>query len=193
VRQPSPLSSGRQPSPMPADWEYEIYGTVSEMTNDRTVKPLTRENYLDESDCTYMCMWMDAMIDEFKFGLLLCQGNYKLERHDDWVMSDHEGTERAVFLILCQTGVHIKKCVEGVWTEDYEDNYMIPGNFILLEFDQDYLFVTPHHKAVQLKVHDLKPASKKPRTLSPSIPHASTQATDMRTLLHQMSLCSNKM
>jgi len=140
-----------------------------------------------------MSMWMDAMIDEFKFGLLLCQGKYKLERYDDWTHDEHEGTERAVFLIVCETGVHIKKCVEGLWTEDYEEEYMIPGNFILLEFDQDYLFVTPHHRAVQLKVHDLKPASKKPRTLSPSIPHPSTQPTDMRTLLHQMSLCSNKM
>ena len=139
-----------------------------------------------------MCMWMDAMIDHFKFGLLLCQGNYKLERHDDNVMTDHEGTERAVFLIVCQTGVHIKKCVEGMWTEDYEEEYMIPGNFILLEFDQDYLFVTPQHKAVQLKVHDLRPAAKKPRTLSPTIPTPSPQLTAMSTLLHQMSLCSNK-
>jgi hypothetical protein len=143
-------------------------------------------------------MWMDAMIDEFKFGLLLCQGNYKLERYDDWVMSDHEGTERAVFLIVCQKGVHICKCEQGRWKEcSVERDYISsPGNFILLEFDKDYLFVMPDHKndAVQLKVHDLNPASaaKKPRTLPPSIPHSSTQPTDMRTLLHQMSLCSNK-
>ena len=168
------------------------------MTTDRTVKPLTMEqNLFDRSDCTYMGMWIDTKHDEFEFGLLLCEGKYKLQRNNDFNNDDHEGTERAVFLIVCQKGVHICKCEGGQWKEcsEEQDYVRSPGNFILLEFDKDYLFVMPDHQndAVQLKVHDLRPASKKPRTLSPSIPHPSTQTTDMRTLLHRMSLCSNKM
>ena len=154
-------------APPPSESEYAVYAKVHIPPMSRSVQPLTPDDLIDRSDCTYQSMWMDETRDFLKAGLLLCKDKFNVEVHDGWTINRHcINSGRAMFLILCEAGVTHYKCDDGdggrseEWILDEES--AAPGDAIYLGFNMEHLFITSQNKAVQLKVVDLRPGANNP-------------------------------
>jgi hypothetical protein len=185
---------GRRPRAEP---EYRLYAKVSTAKNTvlQTIVPLTDDDFIEESNCTYQSIWNDKIHPHFKAGLLLCQRGFKVEYGD---MLRNDNTGRDMLLIPCEAGLcHYAQNSDMKWT--VRNQNVTPANYVYLSWGQDQLFTTTAGTAIQLKVVDAHPpdaahstiAMKRRTSEVPSHPHA--QLADMRTLLHQMSLHSTKM
>ena len=178
---------------VPAKAEYSLYAKVSDTPSpfDHVVQPLTEAQFIEYSDCMYQRIWKDTVQPHFKAGLLLCREGVNIERDD--IMRYDNIKQRTMFLILCETGVTHYEGRGPKWDKVHED--MTPGNYIYLSWNFDHLFTTADGKSIQLKVVDERPvvAQQKPAIgwLKPG-GEAESQLAQMKTLLHQMQLSSNK-
>jgi len=176
----------------PTKAEYSLYAKVSDTPSpfDDAVQPLAEEHEIDHSDCIYQRIWKDTVQPHFKAGLLFCRKGDNIEREKS---IRYDIPARTMFLILCETEVTHYEGRDLNWVKVHED--MTPGNYIYLSWNLDHLFTTAGGKSIQLKVVDARPvaAQKRPAItwLEPG-GGAETSLAQMKTLLHQMKLNSNK-
>jgi hypothetical protein len=97
-------------------------------------------------------------------------------------------------LILCETGITHFEGRGMKWVE-YKEN-MTPGNYTHLIWNIEHLFTTADGKSIQLKVVDEHPDAAQQTSAFKkrhSAGEAHEQLAQMKTLLHQMKLSSNKL
>ena len=178
---------GRQARPQV---EYRLYAKVSDTPPTfESVQPLTDTDFIEESDCTYQSIWSPRIQPHFKAGLLLCQKGFNIER--GWMNRNHNILNRAMFLILCESGITHFEDRNMEWVE-YQDD-MTPANYIYLTWNKDHHFTTAAGKSIQLKVVDAHPEETLPRlALKRPADTSDKNLLEMKTLLHQMKLTSNK-
>lgn len=177
--------------------EYLLYARVSDTTRETMlgakVKPLTEDDLIDTSNCTYQSIYMPAVQEHFKAGLLLCQKGCaveysKIDRTDD--------TGRTMFLIPCEAGLEHITSTSGPDMRWRWSNKVTPAVYTYLRWNTDELFNTALGKSIQLKVVDArepdlehqKPDMKRAR--ESTLSNGGT-LTDMKTLLNEIQLTSN--
>jgi hypothetical protein len=147
--------------------EYSLYAKVSDTPSpfNDDVQKLSDEYWIEDSDCIYQRIWNKSVQPHFKAGLLLYRDGDKIER--GLMNREDQIRHRAIFLILCETGVRHYEESGPKWIEVTED--MTPGNYIYLRWNVDHLFTTADGKLIQLKVVDARPEAAQSR---PAIPWA---------------------
>jgi hypothetical protein len=177
---------------VPAKAEYSLYAKVSDTPSpfNDDVQPLTEDQFIEHSDCMYQRIWKKTLQPHFKAGLLFCRKGDNIEREDSM---RYAIKDRTMFLILCETEVTHYEGRGLKWNKVHED--MTPGNYIYLSWNLDHLFTTADGKSIQLKVVDAHPVAAQQRpamTWLESGGGADSSLAQMKTLLHQMKLSSNK-
>jgi hypothetical protein len=158
------------------------------------VVPLTEDDYLETSNCTYHSIWQPHVQEHFKAGLLLCPEGSNIEHGDK--LSRVENTGRDMQLIPCETGLnHYRSTGENRWR--LREEKLVPANYVHLAWGTEHLFCTNKSKAIQLKVvweaasqtPTLKKAKSEP-DVGPA-PAKKEPIIDLTALLHEMKLASN--
>ena len=178
-------------------FEYGLYARVFDTPEnfDAYKQRLTDNDHIDDSDCTYQTLWQPEIQNHFKAGLLYAEMGINIKR-GHWDM--HDLKKSTMFLILCETGIrHYEDRSENPrekpnWVENTSDK-MIAGRYIHINWDMNNIFTTAIGKSVQLKVVQQdtgtgarRKAAKRKSEAAALTPRA--QLSDMKTLLHQMSL-----
>jgi len=183
----------------PPQVEYRLYAKVFDTpeTFDAYAQRLTDKDLIDVSDCIYQTIWSEKVQPHFKAGLLFCEKGFNIERGD---RDRHEIHISTMFLILCESGIRhyedrILSQEDSPKWDEYQSSHMTPGRYIHLLWDMNHIFVTANGKSIQLKVVEQPVGTAHKRRKSEGAPSLTPRAqlSDMKTLLHQMSLHNTNM
>jgi hypothetical protein len=136
--------------------EYRLYARVSDAatTLTNTMTELTEEDLINKSDCVYQNLWMPAVKEHLKAGLLLGQKGFKMTCGTGISDTVHD-TTRVMYFIPGDVGLCFYQFNRSLQWYQYGE-VLQPARYWYFPWNRDVIFTTPNGKAIQMKVVDAR-------------------------------------